>query len=256
MDPSQAKLYNSIILTCLVLGAILVFFIISLIRHQRSNNKLYIAKIQAEVSTMENERTRIARDLHDELGPLLSAIRFKLSSVESKTTEDDSIINEASDHIADIIHRLRNISNDLMPTTLLRKGLASAIEEFIYKITDSIPNREQPMNLAINFRSDQLPVLEKEIAVNIYRMVQEIIHNTIRHAGASILNIDLETGENKIILSTQDNGVGFNYISAMNDNSGLGLRNLVSRSDIMKGDFFIDSNIGKGTTYTIEIPIT
>jgi len=97
--------------------------------------------------------------------------------------------------------------------------------------------------------------LPKEKAINIYRMVQEIVHNTIKHANASLLSIELNMADDNLILSSIDNGKGFNYQSAIQENRGLGLRSLVSRNDIMAGNFYIDSSPDKGTSYTIEIPI-
>lgn len=251
MDSAQTKIYTAILITSVVIGSILVFFIVSLIKQQRRNSRLYKSKIQAEITTLENERTRIAGDLHDELGPLLSAIKMKLSSIETSSGEDEITMNEASEHITDIIHRMREISNGLMPTTLIRKGLTFAIEEFIYTFS----KMENSGGLLINFTSQNIPELPKEKAINIYRMVQEIVHNTIKHARATVLNIELKMADTNLILLCEDNGTGFNYELAIRENSGLGLRNLISRNDILGGDFYIDSSPEKGTMYTIEIPI-
>lgn len=253
MDPNQTKIYTAILITSFVVGGILIFFIVSLIQQQRRNNRLYKSKILAEITTLENERTRVANDLHDELGPLLSAIKLKLSSIETLSKDDEITMTETSEHITDIIHRMREISNDLMPTTLLRKGLTFAIEEFIYKFSKS--GVSEQTGLQINFKHVGIPELPKEKAINIYRMVQEIVHNTIKHAQASILSIEMKMNEDNLILSSEDNGKGFNYQSAIEENRGLGLRSLVSRNDIMTGNFYIDSALGKGTIYTIEIPI-
>ena len=86
-------------------------------------------------------------------------------------------------------------------------------------------------------------------------MIHEIIHNTIKHAKADTLKLDLSVKDNKIILVTEDNGTGFNYIESGKQSTGLGLRNLVSRTEIMGGDLYIESKIGTGTIYTIEIPV-
>lgn len=253
MDPDQTKIYTAILITSFVVGGILIFFIVSLIQQQRRNNRLYKSKIQAEITTLENERTRVANDLHDELGPLLSAIKLKLSSIEKLSDDDELTMTETSEHITDIIHRMREISNDLMPSTLLRKGLTFAIEEFIYKFSNS--GVSEQTGLQINFKHVDIPELPKEKAINIYRMVQEIVHNTIKHAQASLLIIELKRVDDNLILSSVDNGKGFKYQLAIVENKGLGLRSLVSRNDIMAGNFYIDSSPGQGTNYTVEIPI-
>jgi signal transduction histidine kinase len=255
MDPHQTKIYTAILITALVIGSILIYFIVSLIQQQRRNSRLYTSKIQAEISTLENERTRIAGDLHDELGPLLSAIKLKLSSIETQSRDDEITMQQTSEHITDIIQRMREISNNLMPNTLLRKGLTYAIEDFINKFSMSLtPDNTEP-GLKINFTQQDIPELPKEKEVNIYRMVQEIIHNTVKHAKASTLNITLKAADNKLTLVTEDNGTGFNYQAAVNEKSGLGLRNIISRCEIMQGNLYIESQAGKGTIYSIEIPI-
>ena len=255
MDAHQTSIYTAILITALIVGGILVFFIFSLVRQQKRNNALYKAKILAEITTLENERARVANDLHDELGPLLSAIKFKLSSIETHLPEDELVMQQTSEHIVDIISRMREISNDLMPNTLIRKGLVYAIDEFIGKLGNGITHGETIHGLTISFFHQDVPELPKNMAINIYRIVQEIIHNTIKHAKASRLRINISVKDNKLVLQTEDNGTGFDYNDADRTSTGFGLRNLVSRSEIMGGDLYIDSKKGKGTIYTIEIPV-
>ena len=150
--------------------------------------------------------------------------------------------------IDDIIQQIRAISNDLMPGTLLRKGVIFAIEEFIDSIAKVTP-------LDIIFTHRNIPELSKEQSINIYRIVQEIVHNTLKHAKATLLNIELAATDKKLVFTSEDNGIGFNYSSERNENTGLGLRNLLSRTEVMGGDMYVESAPGQGTKYTIEIPI-
>jgi signal transduction histidine kinase len=92
-------------------------------------------------------------------------------------------------------------------------------------------------------------------AINLYRIAQEIIHNTIKHAQASELLIELRQDKNKIILATRDNGKGFDYDEKTNEAKGMGLQNLLRRTEIIGGKMFFESQKGKGTTYIFEIPI-
>jgi two-component system, NarL family, sensor kinase len=191
---------------------------------------------------------RVSGDLHDELGPILSAIKFKLGSIEIHNPDDEIQMKESVLYINDIIIRLREISNDLMPVTLLSKGLVTATREFIHKIPLST-------GLAIHLKPGNIPELKKETSINLYRIIQEITHNTIKHAEASQLDISIESIEKNLIITTSDNGKGFDYSFEKEENTGLGLRNLLSRTDIMNGNLFIESIPGKGTNYIIEIPI-
>lgn len=254
MDAHQTTIYTAILIICLIIGAVLVFFIVSLVRHQRKIRSLYQEKISAEITTLENERSRLANNLHDELGPLLSAVKFKVSSIETHLPEDEKIQQDACDHIVDIIHRMREISNDLLPATLLRKGLIFAIDEFINKVSDQSADKKIS-GLKIIFRHQNIPELPNDKAVNIYRIIHEIIHNTIKHAKASELTMELVSKDNRLFFISKDNGLGFDYLVASKKNIGLGLRNLQSRSDVMAGNFHLETSPGKGTIYSIDIPL-
>lgn len=248
MDSGQTTFYTAYLIIGVLVGVIIIFFIASMIRHQRRNNRLHKSKILAEITTLEKERTRIAADLHDELGPILSAAKFKINSLDISNDEDQHQLDMANKHIDDIIRRMREISGDLMPSTLLRKGIVAAIEETVYKINNT-------GNLSISFASRNIPGLKIDAAVNIYRIVQEIIHNTVKHAEASALRLELKLENNIIILMSQDNGKGFDYNDAVKKNPGLGLRNMLSRAEVLEGEMFIDSKPGKGTAYIFEIPL-
>jgi len=134
-----------------------------------------------------------------------------------------------------------------MPTSLTRKGFAAALGEFIEYCSKSNP-------LKINFKFTEIQLTQPQ-AINLYRIAQEIIHNTIKHAEASELFIELRQEKDKIILATRDNGKGFNYDEKSSEAKGLGLQNLLRRTEIIGGKMFFESQKGKGTTYIFEIPI-
>ena len=248
MDTSEAKLYDSILIVVGVVGIILIYFIITISRYQRRSLRLHKEKIQAEIDTLEKERKRIASDLHDELGPLLSAVKLQINSLDASNETDQAVINKSSQHIDSIISKLREISNNLMPNTLIRKGLQKAIGEFV-------EHAHQASGLQVKFVCEQPLKLDQQKEINLYRMIQEIVHNTIKHANASILLIKIMIEENRLLLMTADNGKGFDYFSKIRDNPGLGLRNLQSRAEVMGAELSCQSEPGKGTIYTFEIPI-
>ncbi len=248
MDASETKIFTAILITSIVLGMIIAFFIVSLIRHQRKNQKLYKSKILAEITTLENERARIASDLHDELGPILSAVKFKINSLDIHSSGDQLILDKSNKNIDEIISRMREISNDLLPNTLLRKGLITAMEE-------SVEDLKKSNKLEIKFTYQQAVDIPKEKTVNIYRILQEIIHNTLKHAQAIELRIELKQEKQRLVILTEDNGRGFDYNQQSRENTGLGLRNLLSRTEVLGGNMYIESRSGKGTKYTFEIPL-
>ena len=248
MDTQETKVYLAALIAAGVLGIILVYFIITMIRQQRITQKLNREKIEAEILTLEKERQRIASDLHDDLGPILSAIKFKINSVESKSEEDTELIRKASEHVDETIQRIRQIAFNLMPNTLTRKGLVAATEELISKIMESLP-------LKISYQLNPIPDISLQKSINLFRMIQEIIQNTVKHAGASELFIKLDAKDKYIVLTTEDNGIGFDYEKVNDLNRGLGLRNLASRVEIMNGISAVETGPGKGVKYKFEIPI-
>lgn len=248
MDPQEKGLYNSLLIVVVVVGIVLLYFIITIIRYQRRSLRLHKEKIRAEIDTLENERKRIASDLHDELGPILSAVKLQINNLESPLADDQVLIQKSSQHIDIIIHKLREISNNLMPNTLLRKGLVKAISEFV-------ETNGETYKIAIKFSCEQELELGLDREINIYRIVQEIVHNTVKHAKATLLIIRIIVENNHLILSTADNGIGFDYFARSKDNTGLGLRNLQSRAEIMGGELSCTSENDKGTAYTLEIPL-
>ncbi len=249
MHTQEEKFYTAIAIATTTLGFIIVYFIVTMIRHQRRNARLYRAKIKAEISTLENERKRIATDLHDELGPLLSAVRIRINHLSSESENDKNIVTFANKHIDDILAKAREISYNLLPNTLVRKGLINAIEEYITKL-------HEVHELKIIFRSDVNIDLDKGKEINIYRIIQEIIHNTVKHAHAKQLVIELRKQGDALLLVTADDGKGFDIEDKIHDSNGLGLINLQSRAEILNSKFSYNSEAGKGTMYVFEMPLT
>ena len=247
MDAQETSLYTAILIVCSVVGVIITYFIVSIIRQQRRTVQLYKQSLLTEINTLEKERSRMASDLHDEVGPLLSAIKLRIGSLDIHNEEDEEEVEKTNNQIDNLLKRMREISFDLMPTSLTRKGLATALNEFIeYCSKNSL--------LKINFQYTDIQLTQPQ-SINLYRIVQEVIHNTMKHAEASELLIELRQERNKIVLATRDNGKGFNYDERSGEAKGLGLQNLLRRSEIIGGKMFVESKKGKGTTYIFEVPI-
>lgn len=231
-----------------ILIAIVVYFLYTFVREQRKIMKWQQARIAAEIETLENERKRIATDLHDEIGPVLSAVKLQINHLEPQEEVEKAILDKSSNQIDFIIQKFRDISYNLLPNTLVRKGLIKAIEEFIYRVKND-------KNLIINFSFEEIPTISLDRQINIFRIVQEIVHNTIKHAKASNLNISITNKENLICVTTYDDGVGFQYNEKLKHANGIGLLNLQSRAEVLNSRLDIESTIGKGTNYSLEIPV-
>lgn len=248
MDAQETNIYHAIVITSIVLGIIIVYFIISLTRHQRKNLELHRLNILAEITALEKERARIAADLHDELGPVLSAVKMKINSFELSDKEDKIQMEKTNVHIDELLKRIRDISFDLMPNSLVRKGLVIALKEFIDYL-----NNDSQIKFIFNCESD-FQVSEQK-AVNIYRIIQEVAHNAIKHSSATEFCLNVKAVNKHLQMTIMDNGTGFDFEKESANKIGFGLRSLVSRTEIIGGQMYLDSIPGKGTTYTFEIPI-
>jgi len=248
MDAKETSIFTSLLIACIFLAVVLTYFVITIIRQQRRSQKLFRERLLAEITTLEKERARVASDLHDELGPILLSIKYNMNSFDIRSGDDQEVLEKTNKNIDIGIERIREISNDLLPAALLRKGLITALEE-------SIENLKKKTDLTISLHYEKLPEIAQDKIINIYRMVQEIIHNTIKHSKADKLFINLDAHDNKLEIVTVDNGMGFDHRSEIQENKGLGLRNLFSRTEIMGGNMYLDSEAGKGVKYTFEIPI-
>jgi signal transduction histidine kinase len=202
----------------------------------------------------EQERKRIAKEIHDGLGPMLSAIKLNLESIRTdiQSLKQNTILKKirtTSSLIDAVAADMRNISRRLMPKVLVDFGLAAALENLCHHVNEST-------KLKVNFyKSGFTKRFDDSIELGLYRIGQELIHNAIKHASALMLNVQLIEHPESIILMVEDNGKGFDEQAKNPKNRGLGLINIESRAKALGGDFFIDSVEGKGVTATIEIPV-
>ena len=244
----EAKVLNITLFVSLVVAIIIVYFFVSIIRYHRRYMKLQREKIYAEITIRENERKRIAGDLHDSMGPLLSAVKLNISSVEVGNAGDREVLEKTGNYLDEIIGSMRRISHDLLPSTLERRGLIEAIREFLLQVKN-----KQSVNIQLYVVKEITVPKEKEI--HIFRMVQEIVHNTIKHAQAKNLQIGFSEEGGHLLCLTKDDGRGFDKEKVLASSLGLGLRSLESRCEILNGILTLESEPGGGTNYFIKIPV-
>jgi two-component system, NarL family, sensor kinase len=196
----------------------------------------------AIMEAQEQERKRIAEDLHDSMGHLLSTVKMNLQT-ESDSSENHKrslqLLNQASEE-------LRNISFNLMPLVLEEEGLTPALNELAEKT-------QRSGKMTVSFRDHDTKNLkfDKLSQFNIYRIVQEAINNILKHAAATEAGIQLIGQQNGITIMIEDNGKGFDIQSIQN---GRGQKNMRARTQWLNGNFHLDSTPGHGTTICIEIP--
>lgn len=244
----EDRIYDITALLSSLLAVIITFFIGSIIRYHRRYVRLQRERITAEIKSLENERKRIATDLHDSLGPLLSTVKLNMTSIEVTDPRDKQIIAKSGKYIDEIITSMRQISYDLLPNTLERRGLIEAITEF----TNHIGHNDL---LEVHVYAVNAITPDPEKDIHIFRVIQEIIHNTLKHAGATKLEIGFSEDEKELLILVHDNGKGFNVEKAKQNSRGLGLKSMEIRMDIMHGSVSIHSVPGEGTHYYLRIPL-
>jgi len=219
-------------------------FIRDITEKKRMQKEIYIAGINAE----EQERGRLAKDLHDGLGPLLSACRIYLYKIKNKGIDDKDSLNKLEEIIDESLHGIKEISNNISPHILRNFGLISALNSFIEKVLDKC-------EIAIICNCEPSERFEEIIEVTIYRTITELINNTIKYAKAQKVNVLLQKENDQLYIEYKDDGIGFDYFAALNSHKGFGLINIKSRIESIGGHYEFLSEPGKGVLIGILIDL-
>ena len=205
-------------------------------------------RLRSVLDAQEKERQRVSRDLHDGLGPMLLIGKMKLESiVDSCKDNSKKIIEDVSVIISNTIGEIRNISNNIMPSGLKELGLKEALQNFCQKVME---NNEVEIKCLIDIANKRY---DKTLEIYLLRITQEAINNSIRHAMASSIHLNIEDIDNHIFLTIWDDGKGFDAERV--EASGNGLSNMKERVNLLNGYFELTSEIGKGTRIDIDIPL-
>ena len=212
-------------------------------------NKQQQLAARAVMAAEEQERHRIANELHDGVGQIISGALMNLNILFQKVrlnNGEQKLAETSLNLLSDGYDELRTISHQMVPNTLMKKGLKCAIEDLLQKI--------DPSKIRTRFEASGLDhPLNKEVETALYRIIQETVNNTLKHAHATKLTVQLLRDDDGIFLSIEDNGRGFDLKNV--DADGAGLRNIRSRVDFLRGNLEIESRAGKGTFFAIHLPI-
>jgi signal transduction histidine kinase len=252
-DVASINTWLGIITSVLIsVGIILIRQIFDMLKkaeraRQQADKKVLNAVIQAE----EKERRRLAKDLHDGMGPLLSTVKMAISSLlQEETDPEKRKIVENSDYvISEAIRSLKEISNNLSPHVLDNFGLASAVKSFASKVG-------QMQKINISFESNMFDFrFDYKKEVILYRVACELINNTLKHAEAKNIDIQLNKYNKIITFSYADDGIGFDVDAVFNNenNQGMGYANITSRLKSIKAILNVESQKNKGTKIIIIV---
>jgi len=226
--------------------------IIGTIRDITLRKKLEKQILSKIIETEEKERKRFSEDLHDGLGPLLASIKIYVNMIiTSEELEGETrlnLIRYTNELIDESISNTRSIANNLMPNVLNDYGLVKALNSFCGKIN-------LMEKVEIEFKSNFKKRINDTVEIILYRTILELIHNTLKHANAKHIIIDMNMKKNILKIKYSDDGIGFNLNKTMNkkEDIGQGLSNLINRISSINADYYFKSKKNKGIEINIEL---
>jgi signal transduction histidine kinase len=248
---AEKKAFLILLIASFSLFIILVGFFLAILQQLKRNRILFEEKINAEMVGREEERKRISKDLHDDLGATITGAKMFLQGIQGKSDMDNLNISKAHASVSQCMILVRQIMNDLYPVSLDNYGLMTGISEFIEEI-----NQIDKINILFSNNVNNLEAkIPKDHKIHLFRIIKEIIQNTIKHSNSKVLSIRFSETSNLIILDTVDEGIGFDGNSNSYLKKSHGIRNIINRVELIGGLLFLDARINKGVQYTIEIPV-
>ncbi|MGE0079251.1 MAG: PAS domain S-box protein [Bacteroidales bacterium] len=217
------------------------------IRERREMEKLIL---RTTIETEERERSRLAADLHDDIGPLLASLKMYVSVLQQRleNTSYSNVIEVIQNLIKNSIENVRTISNNISPHLIERFGLISAIYAEIENLKMLVPIIFDTNSVGLKF--------DKQVEIIIYRIIKELLNNTLKYANATQINLTINFKNSKLYIEYSDNGIGFDNNSlTIETNSGHGLTNIDNRVRSINGNYSIKTSEGKGFLFKLETPI-
>ncbi|OEK06297.1 tetratricopeptide repeat-containing sensor histidine kinase [Roseivirga misakiensis] len=228
----------------LIIVILAIVLIISYLLFTRAIQKKQLENLQAMVIGEENERKRVAKDLHDGIGVLLTGIKLRLSSFQDKVSSQDDF-KGSLDQIDNACTEVRRISHNMVPASLTKLGLQEAI-------LDLLDNVSASTDILIEETFDyEEGALDESKEVLLYRIVQELVNNSLKYANPKKLELSITKVKEDYLLKYADNGQGFDKAKVKH---GLGLKSIASRVNILKGKLSFESDPKTGTAFNITIP--
>jgi signal transduction histidine kinase len=234
--------------------------VILLVTHQRKvwqeQHKLQAYQLEQQkklmraiIETQEEERARIAQDLHDDIGALAISLKVNNDAISDHLSQPEELkkIQHKNESLAnEIIKTGRTVSHDLLPPIIKKCGLIEALGILAENLNDTAKTN-------VKFRSNQTEIALDSIAeISLYRVINEWIHNVLKHADATLLEIQVVANDQELTITSTDDGKGFNFEEVKKKSTGLGLMNIEGRLNQLNAYFNFESDNKKGTVFTIR----
>jgi len=253
-------------LNYILIGAAISLFIVVLLsyRNYKQKQKLQQQRIseletqqqltatEAVLKGEEQERTRLAKDLHDGLGGMLSGIKYSFNTMKGNlvmTPDNAQAFERSMDMLDSSIKEMRRVAHNMMPEALVKFGLDTALKDFCNDI-----NLTGVLRISYLSMNVENVMIDQTTAITVYRIVQELINNTIKHSGAANAIVQLTNSNNILSLTVEDDGKGFDK-NLLNAAEGIGWSNIQNRVDFLKASLDVKTENGKGTSVLIELKL-
>jgi two-component system, NarL family, sensor kinase len=247
------------IASMLLMSLIVVLFVVlyqrRIIKHEidikNIAEKKQLEVLQASLEAEEGERQRIAGELHDDLGVTLSATRLLIHH-EEQLSHNHDILQKAGSLVDESIQKIRNISHNLQPPTLEKLGLLSSITELHNTL-----NKSKSATVTISTDS-HIPRLEPHSELHVYRIIQELITNLLKHSKPQSIHFLLAAPESKLKITIQHDGLPFhqkNYLHLLENGTGIGLKHIDNRLKFIQGNLYFEKPLDGLSSINLSIPI-
>ncbi|MBO9658506.1 MAG: hypothetical protein J7527_06750, partial [Chitinophagaceae bacterium] len=212
-----------------------------------------LAATEAVLKGEEQERSRLAKDLHDGLGGILSGIKYSFNTMKGNlhlSPENQHAFEKGVDMLDVSIKEMRRVAHNMMPGALMKFGLDAALRDFCNDINQSGALKVSYQSIGMQNRE-----ISRNAAIPVYRIIQELVNNVIKHADASTAIVQLSHDSKLISITVEDDGKGFDHV-ASGETQGIGWTNIRSRVEYLKGRLSIQSTPGEGASIHVEFPAT
>ena len=258
---NQRNLFLMLLLSVVLAGTVLVYSLdkrrkllkkkaeLEAEKAENLANYQKIVSMDSMLQGQEAERQRIAQDLHDGLGTVLAAARMQMTTIQREIDKlgELELVGQTEELIAHACKEVRRISHDMMPGSLADLGLMAAIEDLVENIKSG-----HELIFMLDLCDDV--VLEDAKALNVYRIIQEILMNIVKHAKANIVEVRIQVADDNLLIAIEDDGIGFESESSQ-VSEGIGLKNIQSRLNYLGGTYTLNTSPGNGTAFKFEIPM-
>jgi signal transduction histidine kinase len=247
MGTEERKIFIAFGIVSAFIGLVILFFFTNLLKQQRRYRQLQKEKLNSEINAAEMERNLLAAELHNDIGPYLSSVKMRLDVIETAQTEELEACKAALDKC---VLQVRGMAKAMAPLSIFEIPFQTALKKYVQEVNVQGTLKVELMELdVVKLTPDQNN--------QIYRILQEIIQNTIKHAQASILRIEISREDDEtLLIRTSDNGVGYELEKVRAANKlGMGLLGIQSKIDYLNGKMSTSDEIKLGTRYNIRIPI-